>query len=155
MDHHGGHAHHGHGHAAGATRPEPSDGVRAARGVVVPHGELQAFENNGNELVGVATPSLGAQEHEVWRSRVAVGSKTPLHTHESEEIFVFLKGQGKALIGDRELEFRAPATVIAPAGVAHQFINTGSEPTEALVIVRIGSRIVDAQGEPLDLPWRR
>lgn len=119
------------------------------------HGELKSYENHGNELVGIATPSLGAREHEVWRSRVAVGSKTPLHTHESEEIFVFLKGQGRALIGDQEVEFRAPATVIAPAGVPHQFINTGAEATEAIVIVRLGSRIEDARGEPMNLPWRR
>jgi mannose-6-phosphate isomerase-like protein (cupin superfamily) len=123
--------------------------------VVVDHGTLRHFANNGNDLVGVATPSLGSREHEVWRSSIAVGSHTPLHRHESEEIFVFLRGKGRAEIGGHAVEFSAPATVIAPAGVPHQFFNTGSEPTDAIVVVRLGSTIEDAQGTPMQLPWRR
>jgi mannose-6-phosphate isomerase-like protein (cupin superfamily) len=131
-----------------APAPEP-------RGIVVAHDTLRHFTNNGNDLVGIATPSLGAQEHEVWRSTIAVGSHTPLHRHESEEIFVFLRGKGRAEIGGQAVEFSAPATVIAPAGVPHQFFNTGSEPTDAIVVVRLHSTIEDAQGNPMQLPWRR
>lgn len=147
---------HDHHHAGETSHGEgPSESTaNAARGVVVPHDGLQTYENNGNELVGIATRSLGAVEHEVWRSRVAVGSATPLHTHESEEIFVFLKGRGRARIGDQTVEFTAPATVIAPAGVPHQFFNTGEEPTDAIVVVRPGSQITNAEGAPMDLPWR-
>lgn len=149
---HGAEASLGHHHES-----PPASSVAGApqRGVVVPHSDLTPYEHQGNELVGIATRSLGAKEHEVWRSRVAVGSRTPLHTHGSEEIFVFLRGRGRARIGDREVEFVAPATVIAPAGVPHQFFNTGDEATEAIVIVRAGSLITDEAGVPLDLPWRR
>jgi mannose-6-phosphate isomerase-like protein (cupin superfamily) len=91
----------------------------------------------------------------VWRSTIAVGSNTPLHRHESEEIFVFLRGKGRAEIGGKAVEFSAPATVIAPAGVPHQFFNTGTEPTDAIVVVRLHSTIEDAQGKAMQLPWRR
>ncbi len=144
-----GHAHHAHAHSPSAAA------VNGAEGIVVAHESLRHFENNGNDLVGIATPSLGSREHEVWRSTIAVGSQTPRHTHESEEIFVFLRGTGRAEVGGKVTEFSAPATVIAPAHVPHQFFNTGSEPTDAIVIVRLGSTIVDAQGVPLQLPWRK
>lgn len=151
------HAHHHHHHPAETAGGDSADAISAetAKPVVVAHQELTSYENRGNELVGIATPSLGAREHEVWRSRVAVGSSTPLHVHGSEEIFVFLRGRGRARIGDETVEFEAPATVIAPAGLPHQFFNTGDEPTEAIVIVRVGSQITDAEGAPLELPWRR
>lgn len=134
--------------AAASTEQEP-------RGLVIQHAELRHFENNGNDLVGIATPSQGATDVEVWRSSVAPGSSTPLHRHESEEIFVVLQGSGVAEIGDQRLPFRAPATVIAPPGVPHRIVNTGDVPTDSIVIVGSHSSIYDADGQKMDLPWRR
>lgn len=136
-----------------STSPPPESA--AARGTVIPHAGLKHFENNGNDLVGVATPSLGAQQAEVWRTRVAPGSSTPLHRHESEEIFVVLRGSGVAEIGDRRLPFEAPATVIAPPGIPHRIVNTGDVPTDSIVIVGSQSPIYDADGKKMELPWRR
>ena len=116
--------------------------------------EVQSFENNGNTLRGLATSSRGAEDFEVWRTSVAVGSATPVHTHETEEFFVFLRGKGRAVVGEQVLEFEAPCTVIAPANVSHQFINIGDEPTDAIVVVGVGSQIYDARGEVMQLPWR-
>ena len=132
------------------TQPSPS-----ASGVVIPHATLTRHEHHGDDLVGVATPALGAREHEVWRSSIGVGQSTPLHSHESEEIFVFLRGTARAHIGDRIVEFTAPATIVAPAGVPHRFFNTGDVPTDAIVVLRLGSAIWDEAGEPMHLPWRR
>jgi mannose-6-phosphate isomerase-like protein (cupin superfamily) len=122
---------------------------------VVRHGELETFENNGNSLVGVATKSQGARSYEVWRTSVAVGSATPPHRHDTEEVFIFLQGKGKAVIDGKEFEFEAPATVIAPANVVHQFINTGDVPTDAVVVIGIDSHIWNEQGAEMQLPWRR
>jgi|GEM_PF-1025887 len=132
-----------------APSPEP----REAR--VISHEQVKAFGNNGNELKGIATKAQGAESYEVWRTSVAVGSQTPLHSHESEEVFIFLRGKGKAVIGGKEFTFEAPATVIAPAGVKHQFFNTGDVPTDAVVVVGIGSTIYDGNGKPMNLPWRK
>ena len=127
----------------------------AEHATVIDHDEVQVFENNGNQLRGIATLGSGAKEFEVWRTSVAVGSRTPKHRHDSEEVFVFLRGQGKAIIGDEEIEFEAPCTVVAPKDVPHQFINTGDVPTDAVVIIRPGSKIWNEAGELMDLPWRR
>ena len=146
---------HPHPHAV-HPHPHPQDvSGTPAHPTVTEHAALQSFENHGNTLRGIATPGLGATSYEVWRTSVAVGSATPLHRHESEEVFIFLQGKGKARIGDQEFSFEAPATVVAPANVPHQFFNIGDVPTDAIVVVGIGSKIWDATGKEMQLPWRR
>ena len=142
---------HEHEHEHEHDHPEP----HAAAATVTEHSSLQSYENHGNTLRGIATPTLGARSYEVWRTSVAVGSATPLHRHESEEVFIFLQGKGKARIGDEEFSFEAPATVVAPANVPHQFFNIGDVPTDAIVVVGIGSKIWDPAGKEMLLPWRR
>ena len=121
---------------------------------VIQHDEVQVFENNGNQLRGIATLGTGAKQFEVWRSNVAVGSSTPRHQHDSEEVFVFLRGKGRAVIGDEEIDFEAPCTLVAPANVPHQYWNTGDVETDAIVIIGIGSKIWNQDGELMTLPWR-
>lgn len=124
-------------------------------GSIIDHNAVQSFENNGNRLWGIATLGTGAQQFEVWRTNVAVGSATPRHTHDSEEVFVFLRGKGRAVIGDETIEFEAPCTLVAPANVPHQYWNTGDVESDAIVIIGIGSKIWNEKGELMDLPWRQ
>lgn len=157
---HGGEGEHSHGQdivskqsSVEAEQGASEDALTSA--AVVDHTSLKTFENSGNSLKGVATKSQGAKSYEVWRTSVAVGSRTPLHRHASEEVFIFLRGKGKAIIGEQVFEFEAPATVIAPANVPHQFINTGDVETDAIVVVGVGSEIYDEEGKLMNLPWRR
>lgn len=122
---------------------------------VIDHDEVRSFEMNGNQLRGIATLGTGAKQFEVWRSNVAVGSSTPRHKHDSEEVFVFLRGKGRAVIGDEEIEFEAPCTLVAPKNVPHQYWNTGDVETDAIVIIGIGSKIWNQEGELMQLPWRQ
>jgi quercetin dioxygenase-like cupin family protein len=138
------------------ARPEPATPRPAGTEPrVISHAGLRSYENSGNALTGIATPSLGATSAEVWRSSIAPGSRTPEHTHASEEIFVVLAGRGVLHVGQQTLAFEAPATVIAPAGVAHWVENTGEIPTDQIVIVGAASEIVDAEQKVMALPWRR
>ena len=148
---------HAHPHTDASTESTAASASPAtsAEPRVVPHAGLKTFENSGNSLVGLATRSLGSTQAEVWRSSIAVGSRTPLHTHDSEEIFIVLSGRGVVHVGDQALAFEAPATVIAPAGVPHWVENTGTVPTDQLVVVPTDSTIKSADGRVMDLPWRR
>lgn len=121
---------------------------------IIPHNQIKEFKNNGNSIRGIATAIQGASEYEVWRTSIKIGGKTPIHTHQSEEVFIFLKGQGKAVIGKKSIPFTAPCTLIAPAGIPHQYFNTGNEPTDAIVIVGIGSKIFNHEHKEMNLPWR-
>lgn len=121
---------------------------------VVDHNELTTYTNRGNQLTDIATKALGSEEIEVWRSHVAVGSSTPIHSHDCEETFIFLSGKGKLIADDQEYFWEAPCTVVIPAGVVHQYFNIGDEPTDGIVILSIGSKIYNTKKDVLILPWR-
>lgn len=132
----------------------PGGCVRYPEGKVVDHADLRTYVFNGNALQGIATAPMGAREFEVWRSHLAVGGCTPKHTHATEEIFIVLKGNGRAVIGEQEFFFEAPCTVICPAHVPHQLFNLGDEPTDSILVLGLDSKIVDGNGQEMQLPWR-
>jgi mannose-6-phosphate isomerase-like protein (cupin superfamily) len=51
-----------------------------------------------------------------------------LHTHPYEEIFVVQEGEATYTIGDAKIEVSAGQIVVAPAGVPHRFVNSGTGP---------------------------
>jgi mannose-6-phosphate isomerase-like protein (cupin superfamily) len=50
-----------------------------------------------------------------------------LHRHPYAEVFVVENGEALFTVDDREMTARAGDIVVAPAGSAHKFLNTGSE----------------------------
>lgn len=118
------------------------------------HDDLKLFEMYGNSYQSLSTKEMGAKEFEVWRASLAVGSKSPRHVHETEEVFIVLKGHLLAIVGDQEYHCVAPSTLICPANVPHQIINVGDIPSEQILILGINSKIADLQGNTLHLPWR-
>lgn len=108
---------------------------------------------HGNHIAGVATPSIGAQQVEMWRGRMDANSATPPHSHDTEEVVLFLKGSGRATVADREVRYQAGDTLILPPGQVHQiFAETESEFVSA---TPIGGTVKLPDGAVIDLPWRR
>ncbi len=99
--------------------------ISAQENFAFPHSEIKQYSMHGNFQKALASKAMGSHEFEIWRASLAVGSKTPRHVHETEEVFVLLKGEILALIGDQEVRCSAPATLICPANVPHQLINVG------------------------------
>ena len=118
------------------------------------HETIKQHSMHGNFQKGLATKAMGAKQFEVWRASIAVGSKTPRHVHETEEVFIVLKGKILAIVGGQEIECIAPATLICPANVPHQLINIGDEPTDQILVLGIDSKISNMSGEEMKLPWR-
>ena len=56
------------------------------------------------------------------------GGGAVLHTHPYEEIFVTLEGEATFTVGDDTIEVSAGQIVVAPAGVPHKFVNSGTGP---------------------------
>ena len=56
------------------------------------------------------------------------GGGAVLHTHPYEEVFVTLEGEATFTGGDDTIEVGAGQIVVAPAGVPHKFVNSGSGP---------------------------
>ena len=56
------------------------------------------------------------------------GGGAVLHTHPYEEIFLTLEGEATFTVGDATIEAGAGQIVVAPAGVPHRFVNSGTGP---------------------------
>lgn len=74
--------------------------VMAENSFVYPHDEIKQYSMHGNFQKGLSTKSMGAKQFEIWRASIDVGSKTPRHVHETEEVFVLLKGELLVIVGD-------------------------------------------------------
>lgn len=123
--------------------------------VVTRWAEVQEFELDGNVMYGLATPSQGARQVEVWLSRVRPEAETPVHSHSREDVVVVLRGRGEARrIGRETTTFEAPCTLILPANELHQIANTGSDVLEMIAAMPAGTRIFDERGVEMALPWR-
>ncbi len=57
---------------------------------------------------------------------IEVGATATVHHHQIEEAMFLSEGEGLAILGDERFPIKAPATLLAPAGVQHGFVNTGS-----------------------------
>lgn len=113
----------------------------------------QVHSMQGNHIAGVATPGSGARQVEMWRGRMDAASATPPHSHDTEEVVLFLEGSGRATVADREVRYQAGDTLILPAGEVHQiFAETESVFVSAMPI---GGTVALPDGAVLDLPWRR
>jgi mannose-6-phosphate isomerase-like protein (cupin superfamily) len=62
------------------------------------------------------------------------GSGPKLHRHPYAEIFVIQEGQAIFIVGDAMIEASSGQILIAPAGVPHNFTNSGSGPLRQLDI---------------------
>jgi mannose-6-phosphate isomerase-like protein (cupin superfamily) len=56
------------------------------------------------------------------------GGGAVLHTHPYEEVFLTLEGEATFTVGDATIEVGAGQIVVAPAGVPHKFVNSGTGP---------------------------
>ncbi len=56
------------------------------------------------------------------------GGGAVLHTHPYEEVFLTLEGEATFTVGEDTIEVGAGQVVVAPAGVPHRFVNSGTGP---------------------------
>jgi quercetin dioxygenase-like cupin family protein len=72
--------------------------------------------------------STGADSLTTSYVTIAPGATATVHRHQVEEAMFLSEGEGLAILGDDTFPMRAPATLLAPAGVKHGFINNSSAP---------------------------
>ncbi|OAY64031.1 Auxin-binding protein 1 [Ananas comosus] len=89
--------------------------------------------------------SHGMKEVEVWLQTFSPGSRTPIHRHSCEEVFVVLKGKGTLLLGSSSLKYPGQpeefsiysnSTFTVPVNDPHQVWNSDEyEDLQMLVII--------------------
>jgi quercetin dioxygenase-like cupin family protein len=57
---------------------------------------------------------------------LAPGEGPALHRHTYSEVFVVLEGQATFTLGGEDRVVHGGEVVVAPAGVAHRFVNSGT-----------------------------
>jgi mannose-6-phosphate isomerase-like protein (cupin superfamily) len=117
--------------------------------------ELPAASLPGIEHTTLAGADLGARHLSLWRQTMAPGAATPPHRHDCEEVVLVESGHGHVIIDGRRIDFGPDTTLVLPAGVDHQIVNSGSEPMRsvaAFAATPVGTALPD--GQPIELPWR-
>ncbi len=116
--------------------------------------EIPSFERFGNHMQGLATPSRGASEVMVWRTRVAAGGGPPVHTHDHEEVVVILSGSGSFTEeGGDTHPFGPGDTLFAPAGVVHELRADDGGAVEWIACMPAGTKTFAVDGTELSTPW--
>jgi len=92
--------------------------------------EQSALENNNFRRV------LFTNKHsQVVLMSLPPGEKIGLEVHEDgDQVLVFVKGVGRAVIGGETNDIGAGDLFAVPAGAEHDFINTGNEPLKLFTV---------------------
>lgn len=97
----------------------------------------------------------GLQSLSLWRQSIAPGGATPPHSHSCDEVVMCLSGRGEVLIDGVAHAFGPNQTIVLPAGVPHQIVNSGTEPLESTaVFAATPVPVTLPDGNALELPWR-
>jgi mannose-6-phosphate isomerase-like protein (cupin superfamily) len=62
------------------------------------------------------------------------GDEIGEETHEVDQVLVFVKGKGEAVLDGESRPIRKSSLVAVPAGTLHNFINTGDKPLKLFTI---------------------
>jgi len=80
-------------------------------------------------------PDDGADKFHMRRFRVLPGGHTPHHTHDWEHEVYILSGKGELETPEGPRPFETGSVVFVPAGIKHQFKNTGDDELEFLCLI--------------------
>jgi mannose-6-phosphate isomerase-like protein (cupin superfamily) len=79
-------------------------------------------------------------------SETPPGRGAVLHKHPYEEVFVVQSGTLTFTVGDEVIDVHGGQVVVAPAGVPHKFVNSGSE-IASHIDIHVNERMVSERLE--------
>lgn len=105
-------------------------------------------------MQGLATPSRGASEVMVWRTRVTPGAGPPVHKHDHEEVVVIVSGTGTFVESDGVVHAFGPGDVLfAPAEEVHELRAAEGVAVEWIACMPTGTKTFKPDGTELPTPW--
>ena len=103
-------------------------------------------------MIGLASPSRGANDTSVWRVTLDAGTASPTHELEREEVFVALSGAAIARIDGHEHHISPGDALIVPRDTLFSIASAGDAPFEAICCLPVGARAV-VDGRAFTPPW--
>jgi quercetin dioxygenase-like cupin family protein len=125
--------------------------VADLQGTLINAADIPQLDRGGVVMSPLATPEQGAQEAIVVRGRVAPGLEFPAHSHDRQEVLVFLAGSARGIVGGTEYRIQAGDVLLIPPHAVHSFEATGGGTLEAIGITPSGTRTFRPDGQELQL----
>jgi mannose-6-phosphate isomerase-like protein (cupin superfamily) len=102
----------------------------------------------------LASRADGLNSLSVWMQTMAPGAATPPHRHDCDEVVVVLAGRGEVHIAGQVQAIGPNQTLVLPAEVDHQIVNTGDEPLQTLAaLAATPVQVTLPDGSRFPLPW--
>ena len=78
--------------------------------------------------------NLTNEHSQIVLMNIEPGDEIGEETHEVDQVLVFVKGKGEAVLDGKRRPIRKASLVAVPAGTLHNFINTGDKPLKLFTI---------------------
>jgi len=125
--------------------------VLGLQATLITAADIPQLDRGGVVMSPLATPDQGAKEAIVLRGRVAPGLEFPAHSHDRQEVLVFLAGAARGVVGETEYDIHAGDVLLIPPNAVHSFEATGGGTLEAIGITPSETRTFRPDGTELQL----
>lgn len=103
----------------------------------------------------LASGADGLTSLSVWMQSLDPGAATPPHRHDCDEVVLVLAGHGELHLGGEVQQFGPEQTIVLPAGLDHQIVNSGDQPLRTLAaFAATPVQVLLPDGTPFALPWK-
>ena len=95
---------------------------------VIDHSTLPRIHADGRQRFAAAHEGLGFLPFELWIEVLDIDARADLQPIGRARVVLVLSGHGKLVIDGAAQRFRAPCSLVLPAGTEGQVVNIGAEP---------------------------
>jgi quercetin dioxygenase-like cupin family protein len=120
---------------------------------VIRAADAPSFGDDGTDVTGYASPSRGSQSVAAWRVVLSPGAGSPLHSLDTDQVFLILGGLGTFEVEGRRHQLKPGDTICVPPDHDFRVANEAESPFEAIVCMAAGGQARIGDGEPFVAPW--
>jgi mannose-6-phosphate isomerase-like protein (cupin superfamily) len=121
------------GHVASPPEPQRRGFVRSSKENGMPKFN-EDIKKMAKENTDFRREILTNEHSQIVLMSIEPGDEIGEESHEVDQVLVFVKGKGEAVLDGERRPIRKSSLVAVPAGTLHNFINTGDKPLKLFTI---------------------